>query len=303
MRVYEVAKLYNVSNKELIELLTQQGFLVKSHMTALADDALAFLDKKFSKKTASKVEKKVIPSLESAQSKKIKKEPKPVIASAQVKKAEPVSLEKEKLVQPPIDQEIIPEPIIKQEEAIQPTRIAKEILVQPMTVGQLAEKMEIPVSELILALLKQGIVSPRNSLLHEKIIEQVLLQFGATPKKMVPVAKKVGGRVMAVTGQDARLPVVVVLGHVDHGKTTLLDYIRKSRVAEREKGGITQHLGAYEAVTEHGNVVFIDTPGHEAFSNIRGRGVGVADIAVLVIAADDSVMPQTVEAIKKIKTA
>nr|MBA2306544.1 translation initiation factor IF-2 [Candidatus Dependentiae bacterium] len=98
-------------------------------------------------------------------------------------------------------------------------------------------------------------------------------------------------------------PIVVVIGHVDHGKTTLLDFIRKTRVAAKEKGGITQHLGAYEVKTNHGAIVFLDTPGHEAFSLMRARGIRVADIAILVIAADDGIMPQTIEAIKRSKEA
>src|SRR3990167_3866997 len=98
-------------------------------------------------------------------------------------------------------------------------------------------------------------------------------------------------------------PVVAVLGHVDHGKTTLLDTIRKTNIAAREHGGITQHIGAYQIVFQNNPITFIDTPGHEAFEKMRSRGAEVADIAILVVAANDGVKPQTIEAIKHIKKA
>ena len=100
-----------------------------------------------------------------------------------------------------------------------------------------------------------------------------------------------------------RPPVVTIMGHVDHGKTTLLDYLRHSRIAEREAGGITQHVGAFTVDTNNGKIVFVDTPGHEAFTTIRERGARVADIAIIVIAADDGIMPQTKEAIAHAKAA
>ena len=103
------------------------------------------------------------------------------------------------------------------------------------------------------------------------------------------------------SGEERRLPTVAVVGHVDHGKTSFLDFVRKSRVAEGEKGGITQHVAAYEVATKHGNLVFLDTPGHEAFSLMRERGVLIADLVVLVVALDDGVKPQTIESIKVIQ--
>src|SRR3989344_3331098 len=104
-----------------------------------------------------------------------------------------------------------------------------------------------------------------------------------------------------VIGNEHRPPIVVVLGHVDHGKTTLLDTIRKTKVAEKETGGITQHIGAYQTEVNGKLITFLDTPGHEAFTAIRSRGAKVADIAILVVAADEGIKPQTKEAIKIVR--
>lgn len=196
-----------------------------------------------------------------------------------------------------------------QKQVTAPDASAITIVAEPMLVGDFAEKMHIPTSDIILVLLRWGILSAKNQRIEKDIIVRLANHYGATiaePQKVSTPDTALGFSGEHIVQENAltsRLPVVVVLGHVDHGKTSLLDYIRKTRVADKEKGGITQHIGAYEAVTDHGNVIFIDTPGHEAFSKIRQRGAQVADIAILVIAGDDGMMPQTVEAIKHIKNA
>ncbi len=174
-----------------------------------------------------------------------------------------------------------------------------EILLTPMTPADFADALRIPANEAILTLLRWGIIAPKNQLLDEDVIRRLAQHYSVE----VTVPQAVDEKKSEILISDAaeiksRPPVIVILGHVDHGKTTLLDFIRKSRVASREKGGITQHLGAYHVDTKHGGIVFLDTPGHEAFTKIRARGVKTADIAILIIAADDGVMPQTIEAIK-----
>ncbi|MBP6869303.1 translation initiation factor IF-2 [Candidatus Babeliales bacterium] len=177
------------------------------------------------------------------------------------------------------------------------------IVDKEISLGELAQKLGRPASEVIVLLLKRGIVANINKLLSKDVVALVAQEYGAT---MVEDVKDVTNKGSVVkeslekenVAQEKRDPVVVIVGHVDHGKTTLLDYIRKSKVASGEAGGITQHLGAYSVATKNGNVVFLDTPGHEAFSVMRERGVSVADVVALVVAADDGVKPQTVECIK-----
>ncbi|MBN8191422.1 translation initiation factor IF-2 [Bacillus sp. NTK074B] len=322
-RVYEYAKKYNVSSKDVIEKLKQLNIEVSNHMATIEDDAVTKLDAMYkgdskgqgnkatneSKSSASKSE-------EAPKKEKVKTAPK----SREGKKHEQQNQSKEKKVfnnnnnsnnKNRNNKQNKQNKNFKQAPQQQTPAKKKELpskitFSESLTVSELAKKLHKEPSEIIKKLFMLGVMATINQELDKDSIELIAGEYGVEVEEEIKVDAtdlEVYFTEDTKEQSEERPSVVTIMGHVDHGKTTLLDSIRNTKVTAGEAGGITQHIGAYQVELDGKKITFLDTPGHAAFTTMRARGAKVTDIAIIVVAADDGVMPQTVEAINHAKAA
>ncbi|MEM5028367.1 translation initiation factor IF-2 [Priestia sp. WB3] len=304
VRVYEYAKAIDVSSKDIIAALKDMNVEVNNHMATLEDDTVKKLDAIYKKAKAKETTNEKPAEQKKQSSNKINDRKKNDVQNNQFNKNKKNNNQNKNKNKRGGNNK-------SQHQQARPVKPKKELpekieFTNSMTVGQLAEELGKETAEIIKKLMMLGVMATINQELDKDTVELIASEYGV-PVEEVIILEETELEKYEVEDKEedmqVRPPVVTIMGHVDHGKTTLLDSIRKTKVVEGEAGGITQHIGAYQIEDNGKKITFLDTPGHAAFTTMRARGAEVTDTTILVVAADDGVMPQTVEAINHAKAA